>query len=538
MFGEGIDNTMNAQATLKELAAMGATRVQGVFDSSPFRRLAYAYNWMFAGRRNLYDVFGYAINPTYNMRYFKYLRQDVAARVVDAPAAALWTNPPQVTSTDPNWNLLWEDLIARHNMYSNIERADKLAGIGRYSLLLIGYNDAGDLSQPVNTRAVTQKTDKLLYLQPYGEGTITIKSYNQNNRSENFMRPELYTIQPMSDNVIGFSQKDSKGGKSLSSFDVHASRVVHIAENILENSVYGSPRMERVYNILDDILKVTGGSAETFWLTANRGLHIDIDKELEMDADDAKNLSAEIDEYTNQLRRVIRTRGTKVTPLGSDSPDPTGTFKVLISVLSGATGIPNRILIGAEAGQLASEQDRANWADRVDERRASWGNPYVLFPLIKNLTRAGYLPSNPAMEITVEWPTAFKMSPLEKAQTSAQHARSATNFAKAIETMENLKRGTPGTPDTKAPDGSVTPGVPAVPGIDLGGSELITVDEAREMIGLDKPPVTFDSGSDVGPEGTPTPKALPVPTGAKAPASTPKTNSRSVTISLARIMRF
>src|SRR5690606_33041328 len=129
------------------------------------------------------------------------------------------------------------------------------------------------------------------------------------------------------------------------SFLVHASRVVHIAENCLENNVFGSPRIERVYNLLDDLLKVVGGSAETYWLTGNRGIHIDIDKDMEMDPTDEKNLTDEVEEYQHQQRRFIRTRGGKVTNLGTDVADPTGVFNVLIAMLSGATGIPKRILI-------------------------------------------------------------------------------------------------------------------------------------------------------------------------------------------------
>src|SRR5690606_13424357 len=110
-----------------------------------------------------------------------------------------------------------------------------------------------------------------------------------------------------------------------------------------------------------------------------------------------------------------RTRGGKVTNLGTDVADPTGVFNVLIAMLSGATGIPKRILIGAEAGQLASEQDRANWADRIDERRATWANPYIIFEIIRKLAKAKYLPTPDNVEITVEWPSAFKMSPLEDA---------------------------------------------------------------------------------------------------------------------------
>lgn len=472
-----------------------------VLDFGMFRRMAYVVQGLM-GRRNLYNVFNYSISPTYDQKFFKYLRQDVAARIVDAPADALWTSPPLVTSTSPEWNTLWDDLISRFSLFNNIARVDKLAGIGRYSLLLIGYNDGGKLNTPVNTRAITQKADKILYLQPYGEGTVTVVAYNMDETSEDFQKPLMYRVTPMQQWVIGFEGRMSSRDNILTSFEVHASRVIHVAENILENGIYGSPRMERVYNILDDILKVTGGSAETFWLTANRGLHIDVDKEMEMDPQDAKDLSDEVDEYSNELRRVIRTRGTKITSLGSDNPDPTGVFKMLISVLSGATGIPQRIIIGSEAGQLASDQDRANWADRIDERRANFGNPQVIFQTIKKFTRAGYLPSDSNIQITVDWPNAFKMSPLENAQTAAQHARSATNFSKAIETMYKLNLGVPASPGgTDAATGKVTPAVAEVPGAGL--EDLITIPEARKMMWLDKPPVTFDSGEDVNPKAKP-----------------------------------
>lgn len=478
---------------------MGIRVQESLADLPLVRRLAYVLQGAFQGKRNLYEIFGYSQNISFDQLFFKYLRQDIAGRIVDAPALALWTQPPHITSNNEQWNSLWDDLVSRYNLFSHLERCDKLAGIGRYSILLIGFNDGRDLSEPINTRALTQKTDKILFLQPYSIRSTSIKKYYDNPRSENFMKPELYAIQPtMEPNVnLGVSNfKDNPGNRKSTAFDVHASRVIHIAENVLENGIFGLPRLERVYNTLDDLLKVTGGSAETFWLTANRGIHIDVDKEMEMDTQDAKDLSDEVEEYQHQLRRFIRTRGASVKTLGSDTPDPSGVFKMLVSILSGATGIPQRVLIGSEAGQLASEQDRANWADRIDERRASWGNPYVIFPVIKTFVRAGYLPREESIEITVDWPNSFKMSPLENAQTSAQHARSATNFAKAIETMQNLKMGTPGTADSTLPDGTVVPGTPSVPGMEMT-QDLISIDEARKMMWLDKPAVTFDSGADV-----------------------------------------
>lgn len=478
-----------------------------VINLQAVRAIAGVFNRMMLSgtNRNMYKVFGYKSELSYEDKFLKYLRQDVAARIVDAPAAALWTNPPVVTSNNEEWNARWDDLVARFNLFAQLERVDKLSGIGRYSILLLGFNDGADLSSPVNTRSITQKQkDSLIYLQPYSEYTAEVIQYNSDKNSEDYCKPLMYRINPLSEFVLGFDKsiKKPSGGSIPGSFDVHASRVLHVAENILENSVFGYPRIERVFNILDDLLKVTGGSAETWWLVANRGLHIDIDKDMEIDPEDAKNLADEIEEYENGLTRVIRTRGTKVNAIGSDRVDPTGVFKMLISILSGATGIPSRILIGSEAGQLASDQDRANWADRVEERRASFGNPIMLFSTIKKLVRAGYLSGDPGLEITVTWPSAFKLSPLEQAQTSAQHARSATNFARMFETMEKLKRGEPGSPGATDPDGNPIPGTekPAIPGADL--ADLVTIEEARKFMTLDKPPVTFNSGEDIGGRGS------------------------------------
>jgi hypothetical protein len=93
-------------------------------------------------------------------------------------------------------------------------------------------------------------------------------------------------------------------------------------------------------------------------------------------------------------------------------------------------------MIGAEAGQLASQQDRANWAIQVKERTKNWGEPRVLIPLIGMLVAANALPVPKKLKVT--WPEPFKMNPLERGQTSAQQARSATNVARAMQTFQAI----------------------------------------------------------------------------------------------------
>jgi len=192
-------------------------------------------------------------------------------------------------------------------------------------------------------------------------------------------------------------------------------------------------------------------------------MQVDVDKEMELLEADAQALEEEIEEYIHNLRRVIRTKGVTVNSLGSDVADPRGTFSVLTSLLSGATGIPQRILFGSEAGQLASEQDRANWAARIEERRVLFAEPMILNPFVKMMVAATVLPA--PTSLVWKWPDAFKMSPLERAQAAAQKARTLANTAKALEATD----------------------------------PVITKEEARSMIGLDEVNPIFDEPSDTLP---------------------------------------
>jgi hypothetical protein len=437
----------------------------------------------YGGLRNYYETFGYQNRITWDEANRKYKRQDVASRVVDAPADAIWDSPPIITSNNQEWNDVWSDLITNHYLWQVCSRLDKIAGMDPYAVLLIGIDDGGVLSSSLGGGRGRGRPPadggmrRVIYLQPYHSEVAKIQELVTDPTDADYMRPQRYQINFSAGinqgeavqgvgKIIGSTQGSRTG---LQSQDVHASRVIHVVEGALTNELFGNPRLHKVFNLLDDLMKVAGGSAETFWLTANRGLQIDVDKDMKLSPNDENDLSDEIDEYLNNMRRVIRTRGVSVKPLGSDITDPKGNFEVLISLISGATGIPNRILIGSEAGQLASAQDRANWAERIQERRTHFAEPQIIWPLIRRLTSMKVLPTPENLQITVTWPEAFKLSPLERAQTAAQRARSAANLWKLF--MQQRDNG--GT------------------AADIG---LLSIEEARSFMELIKTiPVTTDT---------------------------------------------
>jgi len=408
----------------------------------------------FAGKRNMYEVLGYRATVTYDDLAAKVLRQDIASRLLEADPKAMWHSPP-VLKADDAFKDAWNDLVSRHKLWATLYRLDKLLGLGRYSILLMGLNDGKNLAQPADPR----RKNEIIYLQVYSEQAATIDSLDLNQTSPRFGLPEVYVIKPNS-GIHGLSSGITSAVPAAP-MKVHHSRLLHIAENTLEDPLVGSPRMERIYNLLDDLLKTVGGTAEAHWLVANRGMQANIDPDLDLSPEDAAELSDEIEEYQHQQRRFIRTRGVEISNLGSDTPDPSGMFNVIMSLISGTSGIPQRILLGAEAGQLASEQDRANWAARVIERRSLFAEPSVLNPLIARLIQLQVLPI--PGELSYLWPDAFLMSPLEEAQASAQKARTLANVAKAL------------SDPTSSP---------------------ITRDEGRVIIGLTKTTPIFDDTGD------------------------------------------
>ncbi len=383
---------------------------------------------LFEGQRDLYQIFGYKKNLTTQDLVSRYVRQDIAGRIVELYAAGTWADPPSFKDVEDSFVISWDRLTKKQRIWTAFARADRLANLGVYSVLLLGFDDSGNMASPVTPGPNRQ----LLYVKPLAQDSAQIVAYENNPRSPRYGLPTLYKVS-MKDNSIKYSvtsPTDATTQVSTADITVHWTRIVHVVEDPLEDEITGNPRLVRVYNLLDDLIKVTGGTAETFWMTANRGMQVDVDKEMQLDETDANELATMIEEYQHQLRRVLRTRGVKVNILGSDVPDPTGAFTMLQTMIAGAVGIPRRILFGSEAGQLASEQDRASWARRISERRAEFATPRVLIPFIIACQNAGVLPVTDMEEAIIEWGDAFHLSPLEKAQTMAQTARAMVNMSR------------------------------------------------------------------------------------------------------------
>jgi len=361
--------------------------------------------FQFGTKRDIYTILGYQQNLTFTDLFGRYCRQDIAKRVVEAPAAATWQRPPIISENDdPNdvteFEQKFNKLAISSKLWHYLERADKIAGIGQFGVLVIGGSGKSDM--PLSS-------SDLLYLSTFHQGSTKINSLDTDAASPRFGLPKDYNI----DLLTSVASGPSTSNTTLAKF--HHSRIIHIAESLVEDELFGIPRLQPVYNLFDDLQKIVGGAAEMFWAGADRGMQIDIDKDLELDADDETALSDEIEEWYHGLRRYIRTKGVELNNLGGTPVDPRGAFSIVISSISGATGIPQRILLGSERGQLASSTDERNWLSRVKERQEKFAEPLILRPVIDTFIKMDLLPD---VEYKVKWPDLMALSESEQAEVA------------------------------------------------------------------------------------------------------------------------
>lgn len=368
----------------------------------------------FGGKRDLYKALGYqrVLFPTdYRSRY---QRNGVAARIVEAKPQdtfrgggnLLESNSPPDEVTP--FEQAWYDLDKRLRVWPTFQKSDILSGLGQYAIILLGGPGA------VDTPLLQCEPKDLKFIMAYAQDDASVLEFENDERSERFGLPRFYMLKRTD------ARSPSAINTTVVGKRIHWTRIQHIAET-LDDRTYGLPRLERVWNLLDDLEKVTGGGAEAFWKRADAGMQIALDPTMNLDPTEIAKMKEETDDYIHGLKRVVRTRGIEMKQLGSDVANLGPSAEAIIAQLSASTGIPQRILMGSEQAKLASIQDRTNWDERIEARRAEYAEPYIVRPFVSRMIELGVLPA-PTEEYTVAWSQIRTMDDGEKADLANRWA--------------------------------------------------------------------------------------------------------------------
>lgn len=375
-----------------------------------------ALGQQYDGERDLYEVLGYPENPDIKTYRARYERGDIGERIVSLPAHDTWKNPPELFDAGEDEETAFtkdiETLEQQLGLWNYVSRTDKIAGIGEFGLLYIGVAEAdeADAADPLAPGSLNGPDD-VEFLTPFAQDAVRDwdlgKEQGMDPTDERYNLPVVYEID--------FSNPDETGDELV---DVHYTRVAHFPATARDESdLKASPRMQSVLNRLIDLDKVVGAAAEMFWSGADRKLQFDISSENAADIPDDQlaSLDAEVQALVHDMQQHIKTFNTDIEVIGGDDPDPTGIVDSILKFVAGAKGIPQRILVGSERGELASTQDRANWYGTVQTRQNTFAEPVLLRPLVNWLVDLGALADPNGGTFEVQWPNLFELNELEQA---------------------------------------------------------------------------------------------------------------------------
>lgn len=309
---------------------------------------------------------------------------------------------------DEEYNPIWEYL----------RRIDVLSGIGHYGVILLGLDDGQELSQPVQY----QEGRKLLFLRCFPEKFCPIAQFETDVRNRRYGRPVTYNLS-FADPTLSMGL-----GAPADTKVVHYTRVIHVADNLGSSEIIGVPRMQPVFNRLMDLSKLYGGSAEMYWRGAFPGLAIETHPQLGGDVTiDTDALKSGMENYMNGLQRYLALMGMTAKSLAPQVVDPNVQIQVQLEAICILLGIPMRVFLGSERGELASSQDSRTWNDRKRDRQRMYLTPRIIIPFINRLIALGILPVPTGYSI--KWPDLEKLDPVQESTVLLNRTQAMSAYA-------------------------------------------------------------------------------------------------------------
>lgn len=382
-------------------------------------RLGMQYN----DARDLYRALGYPEDGKlkYEDFYGRYKRHDIAKAIISRPVRSTWKGELELVETnkaeDTSFEIAWKELNTKLTLKKRFSQVDKLSGIGKYAILILGFNDVPNDDSwkfPVKKKSNL----KLEYVRAFSEKNAQMTDFETNPKNSRYGDPLYYTL----------SVKASETGGERS-VKVHYSRVIHIVQDSLESDYEGFPLLESVYNRLLDIEKIVGGDGEMFWRGARPGYSGKLDKDVQMPADGEEAFMKQLDEYEHNLRRFLFAEGVDIKELAQQLADPSKHFDTQIQCISAATGIPKRILTGSERGELSSAQDAQEMKTYIQERREEHAEVNIIRPFADKMIELGILPEPSTGSYKVKWSDLFAMSSVERTEVGKNRALALRDYA-------------------------------------------------------------------------------------------------------------
>lgn len=420
------DTTANAQQTVTASSAMRAS-IAGVLGHS-------------TQDRDIFDTFDWTRRPTVKQYYALYRTHPFAGPIVDRPAFTTWRDEPIITD-DPHEETDFQDdvekLFRNLDLPSQMERVDRLAGIGRYGLSVFITTDCLDENGVVDEDRLREPIDPMQFTADGLDNVVQHKQFSEISVDAIEWGDERHAVEgrwglPVRYSIDFSSEGDTDNSDSGRTWTVHHSRTVAVpSSRRLDHDFFGQPRLEGSFNILRDILKVLGSVAELAYRGADKGLAVSHDPaDVDVTSEEFwEQHDEEVQEWFQGLKPIFETTG-EVQELGGQIADVSNIFEPQLSALATDTGIPKRVFEGDPAGALASaEEDTQAYFGLIKERRTEYAGPLNARPHIQWFVDNGLISPPQGGWFDIDWESLRVLSEQEQAELEAKRGEALRNIS-------------------------------------------------------------------------------------------------------------
>jgi len=375
------------------------------------------------GKRNFNELFGYGEFLDYADYLGMYKRGGIANTVVAKVAKACWRDMPTIKDGDDE--ILEDELKAlkKAKFFRAMERADILNRIGNFSVLVIGVADDQDLDKPIGS--AKKDSFNSMFFNPYSYDGIEIVQTDKDPASPRFGLPVLYQLQTI--DVDGSKRKQTQ----IISRNVHYSRIVHLAEGMLDSSIEGTSSLQAPWNALTDKEKIRGSSGESYFRNSRQKLALETNEgaKVALDAESKAALKQNVEDFQNGLEDVLRLNNMKANMLQPQMASPRDPFDICVEEVAGTTGIPVRILTTKAGGTVTGSEDKATWNALVLDRQDQECTIYLLDAL-EIMNEAGILELPEDAEVI--WSVQSSLSEKESSESTNNKASAFKSTVEAL----------------------------------------------------------------------------------------------------------
>jgi len=441
------NSTSSTKSPGKELVPLTLNQAKAQMTQMVMNVMTSRWQWMQqrmdGANRDLDKDCGYNSNPDVADYRIYYEKEGLAARAVNVLPDECWSLYPDMwedddEGTDTPFEAKWKEIQKKHKIWHYLHRIDRMSGIGRFGVLVIGFDDMrpGDnLEKPVpgidlrtgEPDGMTQERN-ITFLRCFAEDDAQIAKLVTDETSPRYGLPELYRINFINPAAFaGTGLLSAADGTITQSVMVHWTRCLHVADNRSNAETHGTPRQQQIFNRLHDLRKLLGASAEMFWKGGFPGYSIEAMPDVIEDGDlDMDTVKDQLFKYMNGLQRYVGLTGMTMKSLAPQVSDPTAHILQQLIALCATIGVPLRIFLGSEAGHLASSQDSTTWNRRLGHRQEAYLTPMLIDPFVERLIAVGVLP-RPA-QWKIEWRDLNAMSDKDRADVAVKKAQAILQY--------------------------------------------------------------------------------------------------------------